>query len=612
MHRQNLALWCYTLLFVASSSEPWGNSTTTSDDVKSIRYNLHKNSTKNDEQYEFRANSTNDNHEDNDSVQYAFHAQRSVKNHESSNQMLMELGANSTKANDENNSTLYNGNLTQVEDTSNLTLYELSEKFYQDEKNIVPYQMCENITCIPLCCPFGKRLEITQINDTIKEECVVGQFNYPFPDVYEYVISDSKRIPIGKKLDQIFPLTIHDPCQHQRYVLEPETRQSDEYLFLSNGSLYQPNIDEFIVTPYCLAVWQNDEKFDVTICFDSEAEDVPEENKRIPMVGLIVSLPFLLATFVVYSILPELWNMHGYTLRGYIGSLFVAYTSLVIIQLIHQAVISYSACIAFAFIIHFSFLASFFWLNVMCFDIWWTFGGFRSLQGSVKQRERKKFIIYSIYAWGSASLLSIICAIMDFVPSVPKELIRPEIGVTKCWFNTDEARALYFYGPMGLTVICNICLFISTALKIVRHKKDTAHHLRGSESRRHDDNKQWFNLYLKLFIVMGINWSMEIISWLFKNAPPSIWYLTDLTNTLQGLIIFIIFVWKKKIKRLLLKRFGCQDRDFFSRNSTRSGNHSSASRTCTTTSGIMSLQEKVNPYVQTNCRAKSSSDEVDP
>lgn len=58
--------------------------------------------------------------------------------------------------------------------------------------------------------------------------------------------------------------------------------------------------------------------------------------------------------------------------------------------------------------------------------------------------------------------------------------------------SAEEAKAIYFYAPMSVTVICNICLFISTALKIVRHKKDTAHHLRGSESRRHDDNKQWF------------------------------------------------------------------------------------------------------------------------
>lgn len=121
-----------------------------------------------------------------------------------------------------------------------------------------------------------------------------------------------------------------------------------------------------------------------------------------------------------------------------------------------------------------------------------------------------------------------------------------------------------------------------------------------------------FNLYLKLFIVMGINWSMEIISWLFKSAPQYVWYITDLTNTLQGLIIFIIFVWKDKIRRLLLKRFGCQDRGLFSRNSNRSGYHSSTSRNCTTTttSGVMSLQEKVSPLSGANYRVKNSSMET--
>lgn len=106
---------------------------------------------------------------------------------------------------------------------------------------------------------------------------------------------------------------------------------------------------------------------------------------------------------------------------------------------------------------------------------------------------------------------------------------------------------------------------------------------------------------------------MEIVSWLMmKSAPHYIFYLTDLTNALQGLIIFIIFVWKEKIKRLLLRRFGCQDRDFFSRNSTRSGVHSTTSRTCTTSTGGMPMQVKISPYVQANCRMKSSSDEADP
>ncbi|XP_077254742.1 putative G-protein coupled receptor Mth-like 3 isoform X2 [Temnothorax americanus] len=392
------------------------------------------------------------------------------------------------------------------------------------------------------------------------------------------------------------------------FVLNPDEYDEDKIVLQANGSFVDADGKVIPFWNYCIDWKVTVGRIGVLVCYTPEMELNEHTHHH---VGIMVSIPFLVATFLVYAITPELRNLYGKTLMCYVISLIIAYVFLILVNYIYMSPIRV-LCFTTAFIIHFSFLASFFWLNVMCFDIWWTFGGFRSLQGSVKQRERKKFVMYSIYAWGSASILTVICVIMDFVPSVPKELIRPEIGETKCWFNTNEARALYFYLPMSVTVVCNICLFISTALKIVRHKKDTAAHLRSSESRRHDDNKQWFNLYLKLFIVMGINWSMEIISWVFEqNSPAYVWYLTDLTNTLQGLIIFIIFVWKEKIKRLLLKRFGCQDRGLFSRNSTRSGCHSSASRTCTTTSGMMSLQEKANPYVQTNCRTKSSSDEAD-
>ncbi|EFN65885.1 G-protein coupled receptor Mth2 [Camponotus floridanus] len=644
MHKQSCALWCCTLLLVASSLELRQNSTNDVDNstvqyevylnstknredkVELLQQNLRENSSKdnnNDVQYHFHTNSTNNREDDNST--YEFRMQST--DHEETNQMLMELRMNSTKDNGKNNSVPIDGNFTRIED-KNLTLYELpgnstqtesnndstSYEFHEEfskndtKNNILPYEMCNNNNCIQLCCPLGDRL--------VKEKCVRGEGNYPFPDVYSYTTSDLQSE--NKKVDELFQLVVHDPCREtERFLLDPNEYPDDEYMFLINGSLYQPRHENFLKpTSYCLAVVRD--KFEVTVCFDSINEtEIIETNHQLTSkpVGLIISLPFLLATFVVYSILPELGNMHGYTLRGYVGSLFVSYTVLVVLQSISPNDIKKSICITLAFFIHFSFLASFFWLNVMCFDIWWTFGGFRSLQGSVKQREKKKFIIYSIYAWGSASILTIVCAIMDFVPNVPKEFIRPEFGEATCWFNTDGAKALYFYGPMSITVICNICLFISTALKILRHKKDTDHHLKGSESRRHDDNKQWFNLYLKLFIVMGINWSMEIVSWLFKNEPKYLWYLTDLTNTLQGLIIFIIFVCKKKVKRLLLKRFGFQDRDIFSRNSTRSvAYHSSASRTCTTSiaSGVIPLQEKVNPYVQTNCRGKNSSDEADP
>ncbi|KAF7395310.1 hypothetical protein HZH68_009360 [Vespula germanica] len=428
----------------------------------------------------------------------------------------------------------------------------------------------------------------------------------------------------------------------------------------------------------------------------------------------------------------ELNNMHGRTLRVYTSTLFFAYLFLVIVQTSSEDIISSTWCIVIgiksileqnwslhlsifilyqilyidndkiinmakwpyspiSFFMYFFFLASFYWLNVMCFDIWWTFGkwailikpdksaietsgdrvnesfiashiasgidigigtntaigrnliidkhrgeieddpspvnslcvvdfsnlpqrqGFRALRGSMKQRDQKKFIIYSIYAWGVASLFTGICLIMDFAPNIPEGSIRPQLGAERCWFKYNTATNIYFIGPMTISVFCNLCLFISTALKIQQHKRDTAHHLRSSESRRHDDNKQWFNLYLKLFIVMGITWSTEIISTLWKGSDNYIWYITDVVNTLQGLIIFITLVCKEKIKRLLLKRFGYNDNKFFSRNSTRSVYHSSASRTTCTTSSGLPLQDKVNANIRREAfgTSKESAEESD-
>jgi hypothetical protein len=53
---------------------------------------------------------------------------------------------------------------------------------------------------------------------------------------------------------------------------------------------------------------------------------------------------------------------------------------------------------------------------------------------------------------------------------------------------------------------------------------------------------------------MGVNWIMEVISWA-AGGPKYLWYITDLGNTLQGVLIFFIFVWKQKVRRLLVRRF---------------------------------------------------------
>lgn len=60
---------------------------------------------------------------------------------------------------------------------------------------------------------------------------------------------------------------------------------------------------------------------------------------------------------------------------------------------------------------------------------------------------------------------------------------------------------------------------------------------------------------VKLFVVMGVNWIMELISLAY---PDSLfWYLTDSFNALHGAFIFAVFVLKRDVHHNLKKRCSC-------------------------------------------------------
>ncbi|XP_072748829.1 probable G-protein coupled receptor Mth-like 10 isoform X2 [Anoplolepis gracilipes] len=217
-------------------------------------------------------------------------------------------------------------------------------------------------------------------------------------------------------------------------------------------------------------------------------------------------------------------------------------------------------CCPLAFFKYYAFLGSYFWLNVFNFDIWRTFRQFRPLETNAKRQEKKKLIMYSLYAYGGPFILVIFCGIMEFVPGLPKNLTRPEFDIGECWFHDGMANLLYFYVIILISVISNVCLSICTARKIAHYEKDDTYHLKNSESGRYNDNKQWFKLTVKLtkvlFIINCIKSYVLIISAMYEDKALTIWYSFVALDFIQHFYIFIIFVCKKNVKQLLLKQFG--------------------------------------------------------
>ena len=133
-------------------------------------------------------------------------------------------------------------------------------------------------------------------------------------------------------------------------------------------------------------------------CFPLQPEESPDNQlaMRIFPYFLFISAFFLIATFVVYAILPEFRNILGLTIMCFLASMAAMNIGLGIIQ-INPFVLAESAglCVGLgqfldlllikshfrmlmflnctAVMAHFTYLSTFSWLNVMSFDVFFKF-----------------------------------------------------------------------------------------------------------------------------------------------------------------------------------------------------------------------------------------------
>ncbi|KAF5292900.1 hypothetical protein FQR65_LT11152 [Abscondita terminalis] len=331
----------------------------------------------------------------------------------------------------------------------------------------------------------------------------------------------------------------------------------DEFYVQRDGRIWLPAMNTYFGQEHYCLDYNSESTTVAIICilsFDIQGLLISE---RLTVVGMIISLPFLFITFVVYALLP-FRNQHGRCLMCYVFSLFHSQLMNVITTL-HPHPDNYSAyvCRSIAMVCLFFTVASVLWANVMSIDIYLTFSGSRGFHGSKKRTDRRRFAMYSVYAWGCSLLLVILVMVLSSVVK-PNKWYNPGIADQECWLNDGIPSLLYLYLPMSIIAIVNITLFTITSIKIRKSQKETAV-LRKGKNNRNEDDKLRFAVYLKLFSVMGINWSMDIIAWAVDwqvdRIPHAIWYVIEFCNAAFGLVIFLIFVCKKSVWNLLKRRY---------------------------------------------------------
>ncbi|XP_026671975.1 G-protein coupled receptor Mth2-like [Ceratina calcarata] len=195
------------------------------------------------------------------------------------------------------------------------------------KKNITDFR-----SNLSLCCPYGDRL--------MNGECVPVNATLRLPPLYS--ANDLKLIDGTPDPWRYFHLIVQKPgCQNGVYKqLSPDYNVEHLFQLLNDSTIYMFIIEVTLEDNlYCINGVIDSNISDVNYCFVPEDEIGGSKTY-----GLYISIPFLFATFFVYSVLPELKNLHGRTLRGYIGCLLVAYVMLATMQTVPPDDISDQSC----------------------------------------------------------------------------------------------------------------------------------------------------------------------------------------------------------------------------------------------------------------------------
>ncbi|XP_063698159.1 probable G-protein coupled receptor Mth-like 3 [Culicoides brevitarsis] len=419
--------------------------------------------------------------------------------------------------------------------------------------------ICDEIPCIRKCCREGEIYKIHNGSSSCSDfRGFISQKLQKIPNwsFYEgdYVESFS-----------VFGVLQGKSCK--KYILD------EENYFLSDvdGRLYVNGSKiTFDNDHYCTEIVDyGNESYatEMFVCFDEES--TPYDRMWFNL-GFAFSVLGFVLTLLVYIFVLKVKNLNSRIVVCYCTSFLVAYLSLLMGQFLDS---ESEFCLPAAYIIYFTFMSGFSWLQIMCFDIWLKLATDRQFRRSARKKS-KRFLYYCIYATLLPTFfLTLVVAL--------KDLLQLSIGEYYCWFySKDMSYMMFFVLPVGLMTSINVILFVLTMIHCSKIKMEIARVQRSSIKRKRKRmffvNKAILTMTLKLFTVMGISWIMEILSTIFPN--DNLWWFTDFLNSFLGVFVFGIFILKKRVLNKIAEKIGLKSSDLPLENQTMSTTASNRNR----------------------------------
>ncbi|XP_068230172.1 uncharacterized protein [Palaemon carinicauda] len=325
---------------------------------------------------------------------------------------------------------------------------------------------------------------------------------------------------------------------------------------------------EFTSTDFCVDTFlDNEQRHQRALACRTKTSLWSEVRTYLFPICFVLSLIFLMIIIVCHLLVPRLLANGGLHQLCYVIVLSIAYATNFSVNVFHDT-LSDSVCFNLVYAHLFGFLATFFWLNVMCFEIW------RKIRRLKSYRPCKSYPdkYYMMYGWGIPSLLCVTtiltekCTFIDFCG-----VITDRIDIWENLFREDIALLVYLHGPIVVLFLFNSVFLVLTYINykiMLRNYEETANDLKelGAGAIREQrikpscipwrqvtDHVHELNQKLKIFILMVTCWGSEILSW--KIPLSELRALTETLNSLQGFFLFIILLSNSNKRKHLKMKF---------------------------------------------------------
>ena len=227
------------------------------------------------------------------------------------------------------------------------------------------------------------------------------------------------------------------------------------------------------------------------------------------LVCITVSQLFLLACLLSFCLFPELWTLPGKNLFCSILALFLTQAFFLIgpgSPLSQFTVASNeSVCLAFAVLIHYFLLATFFWINVVSLHFARTFG----LQLRMRStRFRRAFWWYSLYGWGTPGAIAGAWLVVHRVLLAGSD----RLVIYQHCLPFGTGALLLVAAPVSLLTLSNAVIFVLTVVGIRRTRRATS--MATQDRRKFERLQSEVNLCIKVSATL-INNNDQLLHALF-------------------------------------------------------------------------------------------------